>query len=201
MSPFSKGSGITHLIVFLGNPGAQYEHTRHNAGFMAGDAMASRKNVKITRAQFKALTGTCTIGGKKVMLLKPQTYMNLSGEAVKAAADYYKISPENIIVISDEMSLPLGSTRVRTGGSAGGHNGLKNIIACLGTDRFPRIRIGVGSPENPEYDIKDWVLSKFTGPELEKMLTAASLAAEAAECYITDGPEKAMNLYNRRQAE
>ena len=193
---FKRPGGISWLVVFLGNPGIKYEMTRHNAGFMAGDAMAKAQGAGINRARFKALTGTCEIGGESVMLMKPQTFMNLSGEAVAQAVKFYKIPPEHVIVVSDEVALPIGKLRVRTKGSAGGHNGLKNIISMLGTDQFPRIRIGVGSAPHPDYDMADWVLSCFRGKDAEDMLSAAQRAAEAVECYITKGAERAMNLYN-----
>ena len=193
---FSKPSGITWLVVFLGNPGLKYVGTRHNAGFMTADALAKDKQVNITRARFRALTGECRIGEEKVLLMKPQTYMNLSGEAAAAAARFYKIPPERVLVVSDEIALPIGKLRVRTKGSAGGHNGLKSVIACLGTEDFPRIRLGVGSPPHPDYDMADWVLSAFKNQDAEDMEKAAERAAEAVECYILHGPEKAMNLYN-----
>ena len=194
---FFKSSGsVSWLIVFLGNPGPKYECTRHNAGFMAGEALAKKLGVSINRARFKALTASAEISGEKVLLMKPQTFMNLSGEAVGEAARFYKVPPEHIIVVSDEVSLPLGKLRVRMKGSAGGHNGLKSIIAALGSDAFPRIRIGVGAPPHPDYDMADWVLSVFRNQDLEDMLTAASRAAEAVITYVTDGPERAMNRFN-----
>ena len=134
---FKRPGGISWLVVFLGNPGTKYEMTRHNAGFMAGDAMAKAQGAAINRSRFKALTGTCDIGGETVMLMKPQTFMNLSGEAVAQAVSFYKLAPDHVIVVSDEVALPIGKLRIRTKGSAGGHNGLKNIIALLGTDQFP----------------------------------------------------------------
>ena len=193
---FKKPGGVTWLIVFLGNPGPRYEMTRHNAGFMAADAMAKEKNVNINKARFKALTATCDIGGESVLLMKPQTFMNLSGDAVAQAAKFYKIPPERVIVVSDEISLPIGKLRIRTKGSAGGHNGLKDIIAKLGTDAFPRIRIGVGAPPHPDYDMADWVLSSFKNQDAEDMLAAAERAAQAAQCYITQGADRAMNRFN-----
>ncbi len=193
---FKKSGGVSWLIVFLGNPGPRYEFTRHNAGFMAADAMAKEKNLSINKLRFKALTAACTIGGQSVLLMKPQTFMNLSGEAVRQAAAFYKIAPEHIIVVSDEISLPIGKLRIRTKGSAGGHNGLKNIIAQLGTEAFPRIRIGVGAPPHPDYDMADWVLSSFKNQDAEDMKAAAARAAQATECYITQGPDRAMNLFN-----
>ena len=193
---FKKPGGVSWLIVFLGNPGPRYEMTRHNAGFMAADAMAKEKNVNINKARFKALTATCDIGGESVLLMKPQTFMNLSGDAAAQAAKFYKIPPERVIVVSDEISLPIGKLRIRTKGSAGGHNGLKDIIAKLGTDAFPRIRIGVGAPPHPDYDMADWVLSSFKNQDAEDMLAAAERAAQAAQCYITQGADRAMNRFN-----
>ena len=196
MMLFSKPGGVSWLAVFLGNPGPRYEGTRHNAGFMAGDALAKAKGAAINKVRFRALTATVDVGGEKLMLMKPQTYMNLSGEAVSQAVKFYKIPPEHVIVVSAEVSLPIGKLRVRTKGSAGGHNGLKSIIACLGTEEFPRIRIGVGAPPHPDYDMADWVLSTFRNQDAEDMAKAAARAAEAVECYIRSGPERAMNLYN-----
>lgn len=193
---FKRSGGISWLVVFLGNPGTKYEMTRHNVGFMAGDAMAKAQGAAINRSRFKALTGTCDIGGETVMLMKPQTFMNLSGEAVAQAVSFYKLAPDHVIVVSDEVALPIGKLRIRTKGSAGGHNGLKNIIALLGTDQFPRIRIGVGAAPHPDYDMADWVLSSFKGKDAEDILAAAARAAEAVECYITKGADRAMNLYN-----
>ena len=193
---FQSTGGVKWLVVFLGNPGPRYEGTRHNAGFMAADAMARARGLSINRARFKALTATCDIGGESVMLMKPQTFMNLSGEAAAQAVKFYKIAPDHVIVVSDEISLPIGKLRVRRKGSAGGHNGLKSIIACLGTDQFPRIRLGVGAPPHPDYDMADWVLSTFKNQEAEDMRAAAQRAAEAVECYILHGPDRTMNLYN-----
>lgn len=194
---FFKPSGsVSWLIVFLGNPGPKYECTRHNAGFMAGDALAKKLGVSINRLRFKALTAAAEINGERVLLMKPQTFMNLSGEAVGQAARFYKIPPERVLVVSDEISLPLGKLRVRPKGSAGGHNGLKSIIASLGSDAFPRIRIGVGAPPHPDYDMADWVLSVFRNQDLEDMLAASDRAAEAVTTYISDGPERAMNRFN-----
>ena len=193
---FKKPGGVSWLIVFLGNPGLKYEGTRHNAGFMAADAMAREKNISINRARFKALTATVDIGGESVMLMKPQTFMNLSGEAVIQAVRFYKIPPEHVIVVSDEISLPIGKLRIRVKGSAGGHNGLKNIIAQLGTDAFPRIRIGVGAPPHPDYDMPDWVLGTFRGADKTAMDDAAVRAAEACAVYIRDGADRAMSRFN-----
>ena len=193
---FNSSGSVSWLIVFLGNPGPKYECTRHNAGFMAGDALAKKLGVSINKARFKALTASAEINGEKVLLMKPQTFMNLSGEAVGQAARFYKVAPEHVIVVSDEVSLPLGKLRVRMKGSAGGHNGLKSIIASLGSDAFPRVRIGVGAPPHPDYDMADWVLAVFRNQDLEDMLAAAAQAAEAVITYVTDGPERAMNRFN-----
>jgi len=194
---FLKPSGsVFWLVVFLGNPGPKYDCTRHNAGFMAGDALAKKLGVSINKLRFKALTAAAEINGEKVLLMKPQTFMNLSGEAVGEAARFYKVPPEHVLVVSDEISLPLGKLRVRPKGSAGGHNGLKSIIAHLGSDAFPRIRLGVGAPPHPDYDMADWVLSVFRNQDLEDMRAAADRAGEAVISYITDGPERAMNRFN-----
>lgn len=193
---FRTSQGVTWLVVFLGNPGAKYNGTRHNAGFMAADAMAKELNVAINKLHFKALTATVTIGGEKVLLMKPQTYMNLSGEAVGQAAKFYKISPERIIVVSDEVAMPIGKLRIRKSGSAGGHNGLKDIIRHLGTQDFPRIRMGVGAAPHPDYDMADWVLSTFKNKDAEDMQALAERVSKAVQCYITEGPDRAMNKFN-----
>ena len=195
MMLFRKPSGISWLVVFLGNPGPKYAGTRHNAGFLTADAAEKRYGVSINRSRFKALTASCELGGEKVLFMKPQTYMNLSGDAVQQAVSFYKIPAEHVLVVSDEMSLPVGKIRIRPKGSAGGHYGLKSIISVLGTENFPRIRLGVGAPP-PEYDVKDWVLSTFRNQDAEDFHDAAERAAQAVEAYITLGPEKAMNLYN-----
>ena len=192
---FSKG-GAEWIVAFLGNPGLKYNGTRHNAGFMAADAMEKKLGVSINKMRFKALTQTADIGGKKVLLMKPQTYMNLSGDAIVQAANFYKVPPERVIVVSDETALPIGRLRIRRGGSAGGHNGLKSVIARLGTDQFPRIRLGVGDKPHPDYDMADWVLSAFKDQDAVDMRDAALRAAHAAECYITDGADRAMNRFN-----
>ena len=195
---FGAKGGAEWLFVFLGNPGPRYAGTRHNAGFMVGEALSKSLGVKINRARWRALTATADVSGHKVLLMLPQTLMNLSGEAVGPAAKFYKLPPERVLVFSDEMALPPGSVRIRTGGSAGGHNGLKSIIAALGTDQFPRIRLGVGEPPHPDYDTADWVLGSPKGKDAELLADAVSRAAEAAECYVTAGPERAMSKYNRK---
>ena len=191
-----KSGGVDWLLVCLGNPGDQYENTRHNVGFLVADELAERHNVPIQRLKFRALTNTITVGDQKVLLMKPVTYMNLSGEAVHEAAAFYKVPPEHILVVSDEVALVPGRLRVRRSGSAGGHNGLKNIIAHLGTDQFPRIRLGVGQKPHPDYDMADWVLGKFQGEDKKAVEAAVKRAADAAECLIREGVDKAMNQYN-----
>ena len=195
---FSSRS-VSWLVVFLGNPGPRYEGTRHNAGFMAADAFARKHGLDITKLRFRALTASCRIGDATVLLMKPQTYMNLSGEAVGQAARFYKIPPEHVLVVSDDISLPVGGMRIRPNGSAGGHNGLKNIISVLGTDNFPRIRMGVGAPPRADYETVDWVLSAFHDQDAVDMADAAVRAADAVECYIAEGPEKAMNRYSQKK--
>lgn len=193
---FRSRGGVSWIVVFLGNPGPKYRDTRHNVGFMAADAMEKKLGVSINKLRFKALTAQATLGGEKVLLLKPQTYMNLSGESVSPAAAFYKVPPEHIIVVSDEVSLPIGKLRIRKSGSAGGHNGLKNIIAMLGTDAFPRIRMGVGAPPHADYDMADWVLSSFKNQDADDMRSLAVRVCDAVECYIAEGPDRAMNKFN-----
>lgn len=188
--------GAEWLIVGLGNPGDKYENTRHNVGFMTVDILAERLRIPVQKLKYKALTNTAELGGQKVLLMKPVTYMNLSGEAVRQAADFYKIHPERVLVISDDVSLPVGKLRIRAGGSAGGHNGLKNIIAQLGSDRFPRVKIGVGEKPHPDYDMADWVLSKFSGEDKKAIDAAILRAADAVECLLKEGPDRAMNRFN-----
>ena len=196
---FKRSGGISWLVVFLGNPGTKYEMTRHNAGFMAGDAMAKAQGAAINRSRFKALTGTCDIGGETVMLMKPQTFMNASGIAIEAAAHFYKIPPERVLVLFDDISLPVGKLRIRKNGSAGGHNGLKSIISCLGSDQFPRVKIGVGAKPHPDYDLADWVLSTVSKTEWPDYQDAMEHAAEAALCIVKNGCEKAAAEYNGKR--
>ena len=192
---FGRQRPVEWIVAFLGNPGPKYENTRHNAGFMAGAAAQERFGVKMDRLRHRALTARCEIAGQGVLLMEPQTYMNLSGEAVGEAARFYKVPSEHVIVVSDEMALTPGSLRIRKSGSAGGHNGLKSIIAHLGTDQFPRIRLGIGEPE---HEPVDWVLGKFTGSDAEAIADACNRAAAAIECYISEGPDRAMTKYNRK---
>ena len=187
---------VSWLVVGLGNMGGQYEHTRHNVGFDVIDQIADTLDVPVQRLKYKALTNTVTLGGEKVLLMKPVTFMNLSGEAVEQAAAFYKVPPERVIVISDEVALEPGKLRIREGGSAGGHNGLKNIIAHLQSDRVPRVRVGVGQKPHPDYDMADWVLGKPQGEDRKNIDGAVKRAAQAVECYIKEGPQKAMGKFN-----
>ena len=196
-SPAPKGP-ITHLIVGLGNPGKQYENNRHNVGFHAIDKLAEKHGIEVKSSRFHALVGEGMIGEHHVLLLKPQTFMNLSGEAVKAAADYYKIPAEQIFVFCDDVSFDVGQMRIRKKGSAGGHNGLKSIIGQLGTDGFPRLKIGVGKKPHPDYDMKDWVLSTFSPSELEKLKSLFPIACDGIEHLIRGDLDAAMQTCNRK---
>ena len=193
---FGKKLPVTWLVVGLGNPGDKYENTRHNAGFMAIDQLADRGDFPVQRLKFHALTHQATISGQGVLVMKPTTYMNLSGDAVAEAAAFYKVSEEHILVLCDDVSLPVGKLRIRTQGSAGGHNGLKSIIARLGTDKFPRVKIGVGGKPHPDYDMADWVLGKVVGPDKTAIDEATPRAGQTVAGYIKDGPPKAMNQFN-----
>lgn len=194
---FKKDAGgVSWLLVCLGNPGDKYENTRHNVGFMVADEVAERQNKPIQRLKFKALTNVLTIDREKVLVMKPVTYMNLSGEAVRQAVDFYKIPPDHVLVVSDDTALPLGRLRIRKKGSAGGHNGLKNIIQHLGTDQFPRLRVGVGEKPHPDYDMADWVLSKFTGEDKKAIDEAVKRAADAVECILAEGIDRGMGKFN-----
>ena len=187
-----------YLIAGLGNPTKEYDKTRHNVGFSVIDVLADRYRIDISEKKHKALCGRGVIEGQKVLLLKPQTFMNLSGESIRAAADYYKIEPEEMIVIYDDISLDPGQLRIRLKGSAGGHNGIKNIIANLGTQDFPRIKVGVGA-KPPRMDLADYVLSRFGAGEQKLMKEAFGEAAEAAVMMMTDGAERAMNHFNAKK--
>ena len=190
-----KSGGVQWLLVCLGNPGKEYANTRHNIGFLAADALEKRTGVKFNKLKYRALTGEVTLGGQRVLVVKPQTYMNLSGEAVKLAGGFYKIPPERILVLYDDVSLPLGKLRIRGSGSAGGHNGIKNIIAHLGTDAFPRIKVGVGAPQR-EDGLVDWVIGSFTASERKVVDAAIDRALDAAACVIEKGVSEAQNRFN-----
>ena len=193
---FKKSGGVDWLLVCLGNPGDKYENTRHNVGFMVADEIADRANVPIQKLKYKALTNTVTVGGQKVLVMKPITYMNLSGEAVRQAVDFFKVPVDHVLVVSDDTALAVGRLRIRKGGSAGGHNGLKNIIQHLGTDQFPRVRLGVGEKPHPDYDLADWVLGKFQGEDKKAMDAAVKKAADAIECILSQGLDRGMNQFN-----
>ena len=193
---FQRKAPVAWLVVGLGNPGGQYDNTRHNAGFAVADELARRGGFAIQRARFKALTASAAMVGQGVLVMKPTTYMNLSGEAVGEAARFYRLAPDHVLVISDDVDLPFGKLRIRTGGSAGGHNGLKSIIQHLGSDQFPRLKLGVGGKPHPDYDLADWVLGKLTGEDKKVMDEAVRRAADAVECFLKDGPQKAMNQFN-----
>jgi len=191
-----KTGGAEWLLVCLGNYGRRYENTRHNIGFLAAERLIARDGLRCNRLRFRALTEVIDFGGARVLLMMPQTYMNLSGEAVREAAQFYKLPPERVLVLSDDVSLPLGKLRVRAGGSAGGHNGLKNIIANLGSDRFPRVKVGVGAPPHADYDMADWVTGAFTAQERKVIDDAVDRALAAAECVIAHGVTEAQNRFN-----
>lgn len=192
----NRSAAVSWLVVGLGNPGDKYNGTRHNVGYETVDELADSLGVRVQRLKFKALTGTAEVNGQKILLMKPTTYMNLSGEAVAEAAAFYKIPPQNILVISDEVALKPGALRIRKSGSAGGHNGLKNIIAHLGSQDFPRIRIGVGEKPHPDYDMADWVLGHPQGEDRKAIAGAIERASQAVRSYLTDGPDRAMSKFN-----
>lgn len=187
---------VEYLIVGLGNPGQQYENTRHNAGFMTMDYLANQCHAQINRIKFKSLVGDAELGGKRVLLMKPQTFMNLSGQAVQEAMAFYKIPPERTIIIFDDISLPPGRLRIRKKGSDGGHNGVKNIIYLSGKDTFPRIKMGVGAKPRPDYNLADWVLSQFTEAEKKELYSAIEKAVSAVSLMVEGKTEEAMNRYN-----
>lgn len=187
---------VTHIVAGLGNPGQKYLHTRHNAGFMAVDYLAQKEGFKVDRLKYKALAGELRAGDARAVVLKPQTYMNLSGESLREAADFYKIPPERVIVIFDDISLPPGKLRIRRSGSDGGHNGIKSIIQCLGSQDFPRIKIGVGNRPRPEYDLADWVLSEFDKKEQEAIFTALGRCHDALLLILSGRIDEAMNRFN-----
>lgn len=189
------------LIVGLGNPGKDYTHTRHNAGYRALDVLAQRLNCKVDKSKFQGLYGQTQYGGEKLYLLKPLTYMNLSGQSVLQLSAYFNIPPERIIVLFDDISLPPGRLRVRADGSAGGHNGIKSIIAQLGSQDFPRVKIGVGAKPSADRDLADWVLSPFSAQEEKALAFSLDKAADAALAIIEKGVPTAANLYNGSHPE
>ena len=193
---FRKEEQSTWLIVGLGNPGREYEKTRHNTGFRAIDRLAEKLNCKIDKAKLQGLYGQVSYNGVKLLLLKPQTYMNLSGRSVLQLSAFFKVPPQRIIVMFDDISLEPGRIRVRADGSAGGHNGIKSIIAEVGSQAFPRVKIGVGAKPHPNYDLADWVLSTFSAGEEKSLVPALDRAADAALCIIDHGVPESANRFN-----
>lgn len=189
---------ITYIVAGLGNPERKYDKTRHNAGFMALDYIAEKKGAVVNRAKFKSLVGECEISGQGVLLMKPQTYMNNSGEAVAEAARFYKIAPENIIVISDDITLDVGRIRVRRKGSHGGHNGLKDIIRMLSTENYPRIKLGVGQKPHPDYDVIDWVLGQLPENDLATVKATFPTVLEGLEKMVAGDIDAAMQICNKK---
>ena len=192
----NKSSAVDWLIVGLGNPGQKYEHTRHNMGFLTVDLLAEKTGVKLNKVKFKAAYNIMNFAGCKCLVMKPQTYMNLSGEAVREAVQFYKVPADHVLVIYDDVSLPVGKLRVRPTGSAGGHNGIKNIIAHLGTQDFPRVKIGTGAPAGGGADLIDWVIGEPSKAEKKVLLESFERAIDAAACIIEHGCQKAMNDFN-----
>lgn len=193
---FKEKSTFEYLIVGLGNPGKKYEFTRHNAGFLSVDVLCEKFNFTVNKLKFHALVGEARIDGKRCLVMKPQTMMNNSGEAVKEACNFYKIPAENVIVIFDDISLDVGKLRIRRSGSAGGHNGIKSIINHLGSDKFPRIKVGVGAKPHPDYDLADWVLSEFNKDEAKQLRQAVDKACDAVALMTRGEIENAMSNFN-----
>lgn len=194
---FQRSSGVEWLIVFLGNPGEEYEHTRHNVAWDVADALAEELNVPIQRLKFRALTHVCDVGGQRAMLMKPVTYMNLSGQAAGEAARFYKLPPERVLVVCDDVALPPGKLRLRASGSAGGHNGLKSIAQHLGSENYPRLRLGVGGKPHPDFDLADWVLARPQGEDAKAVDAAIRRATQAIPQILERGVERAQEQINR----
>ena len=189
-------SSIEYLIVGLGNPGREYENTRHNSGFICLDYIAGELGAKVNRIKFKSTVGEAVIKGRKCLLMKPSTFMNLSGQAVTEAMRFYKIPPERTVIIFDDVSLDVGSIRIRRKGSDGGQNGMKNIIYLSGSEDFPRVKVGIGKKPHPEYDLKDWVLSRFSSQDAKAISEILPKVKDAVELIVADDIDKAMNQYN-----
>lgn len=190
------GGAVECLVVGLGNPDKKYENTRHNCGWMAIDRIAEKLGCRVNKIKFKSFVGECRIAGKKTLLMKPTTYMNNSGQAVVEAMAFYKLQPENVIVIFDDISLDVGKMRIRSKGSDGGQKGMRSIIYLSGKDTFPRIKIGIGAKPNPDWDLADWVLSRFSADELKKLSEMLDNAANAVELMADGKIDRAMSLYN-----
>ena len=193
----AAGNPVVQMLVGLGNPGEKYVFTRHNTGFLAMDYIAQKLNAKIERIKFKSLCGEASIDGRRTLLLKPQTYMNLSGEAVREAAEFYKIPPEKILVLCDDINFDVGAMRIRRSGSDGGHNGIKSIIYQLNSDAFPRVKIGVGKKPSPDYDLADYVLGTYSDADKKTLFSEFSRVYDGVELILSGQMDKAMNLYNR----
>ena len=197
MFGMKKASGpVEYLIVGLGNPDKKYENTRHNCGWLALDYIADKRGCKVNKIKYKSFVGECTIAGKRVMLMKPTTYMNNSGQAVTEAMRFYKLPPENVIVIFDDVSLDVGKMRIRQKGSDGGQKGMRSIIYLSGQDTFPRIKIGIGAKPDPRWELADWVLSRFSKEEMQTLETMFDNANEAVELMVNGRIDRAMNMYN-----
>jgi len=192
-----KTSSIEFLIVGLGNPGRKYEKTRHNAGFIAVDALSAKHGIRVDRVKWNALTGDGTINGHRCLLMKPQTYMNNSGEAVVQAMRFYKLQPEQVIVLLDDITLEPGVMRIRRKGSDGGQKGMRSIIQLCGSDQFPRIKLGVGKKPHPDYELADWVLSDFSANERKQLDSAVENAVDAVALMVEDKTDEAMNKFSR----
>lgn len=195
-APAEPAKPISFIIAGLGNPGGDYTFTRHNAGFLAVDYFSEKYNFRVDRSRFRSLVGELTIAGRRGLVMKPQTYMNNSGEAIRDAADFYKLAPESIIVFCDDISLAPGKIRVRRKGSDGGHNGLKSIIYQLGSDEFPRVRLGVGAKPHPDYDLAAWVLGTFPDADKQLFFDALTRAADNLPLIVSGDLDRAMNILN-----
>lgn len=193
----TEAGPVDFIVAGLGNPGKQYEATRHNAGFIALEALAEKLDADVRRIKFKSYCGDAMIEDKRVLLLMPQTFMNNSGEAVREAMQFYKLPPQQVLVMMDDISLPVGTIRIRRKGSDGGQKGMRSIITLTGSDQFPRIKLGVGEKPHPDYDLAAWVLSKFGKEEQPLMVDAARRAADAACLMVRGDTEQAMNLFSR----
>lgn len=193
---FNNSSSYDYIIAGLGNPGAKYEMTRHNAGFLAMDLLAIEEGIDIKKLKHHSLVADINISGKRCLVMKPQTMMNNSGEAIGEASKFYKVPPENVIIVYDDISLDVGKTRIRRKGSAGGHNGIKSIIAHLGSENFPRVKVGVGKKPNPDYDLVAWVLGKFPKEQEADLKKSLENTTKAVRLIVDGKTDEAMNLYN-----
>ena len=188
---------VENIIVGLGNPGPKYQGTRHNIGFMALDTLAGSLGTRVEKLKFQSLTGDAVIAGKRVLLMKPHTFMNLSGQAIRDAAAFHKVPMDRVLVIADDVTLSVGSLRIRKKGSDGGHNGLKNIIYLTGRDDFPRVRIGVGQKPHPDYDLVDWVLGRFSQEDGQVLTQLLRDIPPICEYFVKGELDRAMSKYNR----